>query len=136
MLAMLKEFKAFAFKGNVLDLAVAVILGIAFGAVITSLVNDVLMNIVAAIVGEPDFSSLTFELGDGVIRYGAFLTALVNFLLVAFALFLVVRSVQRALARNKGEEPSDVHPCPYCLTNIPVEASRCSACTSEVPAAA
>ncbi len=133
---MLKEFKAFAFKGNVLDLAVAVILGIAFGAVINSAVNDVLMNMVAAIVGEPDFSSLTFTIGDGVIRYGSFLTALANFVLVAFALFLVVKSVQRALARNRSEEPSDVRPCPYCLTNIPVEASRCSACTSEVPATA
>lgn len=132
---MLKEFKAFAFKGNVMDLAVAVILGVAFGAVVSALVANVLMPVIAAIVGQPSFDNLTLSIGDSAILYGTFLTALVNFLLVALALFLVVRAVNTALATNKAEEPSDIRPCPYCLTNIPVEASRCSACTSEVAVA-
>ena len=128
---MWKEFKEFAFRGNVIELAVAVILGLAFGAVITSLVNDVLMNLIAAAIGQPDFSRLTFTVGDAVIRYGAFLNALVNFLLVALALFLVVKAVNRATRKPADEEPT-VRECPYCLTTIPARASRCSACTMEV----
>jgi large conductance mechanosensitive channel len=128
---MWKEFKEFAFRGNVIELAVAVILGLAFGVVITSLVNDVLMNLIAAAIGQPDFSQLTFTVGDAVIRYGAFLNALVNFLLVALALFLVVKTVNRATRKPADEEPT-VRECPYCLTTIPARASRCSACTMEV----
>src|ERR671922_2368057 len=128
---MWKEFKEFALRANVLELAIAVILGLAFGAVITSLVDDVLMNLIAALVGEPDFSDLTFTVGDAVIRYGAFLTALVNFLLVALALFLVVKAVNRATRKPADEEPT-VRECPYCLTTIPARASRCSSCTMEV----
>ena len=128
---MWKEFKEFAFRGNVIELAVAVILGLAFGVVITSLVNDVLMNLIAAAIGQPDFSRLTFTVGDAVIRYGAFLNALVNFLLVALALFLIVKAVNRATRTPADEEPS-VRECPYCLTTIPARASRCSACTMEV----
>lgn len=128
---MWKEFKEFAFRGNVIELAVAVILGIAFGAVIASLVNDVLMNLIAAVIGQPDFSQLTFTVNDAVIRYGAFLNALVNFLLVALALFLVVRAVNRATRKPSEEEPA-VRECPYCLTSIPARATRCNACTMEV----
>jgi large conductance mechanosensitive channel len=130
---MLKEFKAFALRGNVLDLAVAVVLGIAFGVVIASLVDDVLMNLIAALFGQPDFSTLTFTVNESVIRYGRFLNAVVNFLLIALALFLVVRAVNRAMGfRKAGEEPPAMRECPYCRTSIPVQASRCSACTSEV----
>ncbi len=128
---MWKEFKEFAFRGNVIELAVAVILGIAFGAVIASLVNDVLMNLIAAVIGQPDFSQLTFTVNDAVIRYGDFLNALVNFLLVALALFLVVRAVNRATRKPSEEEPA-VRECPYCLTSIPARATRCNACTMEV----
>ena len=128
---MWKEFKEFALRANVLELAIAVILGLAFGAVITSLVDDVLMNLIAALVGEPDFSDLTFTVGDAVIRYGAFLTALVNFLLVALALFLVVRAINRATRKPADEEPT-VRECPFCLSTIPSRATRCSACTMEV----
>ncbi len=128
---MWKEFKEFAFRGNVIELAVAVILGLAFGVVITSLVNDVLMNLIAAAIGQPDFSQLTFTVNDAVIRYGAFLNALVNFLLVALALFLIVKAVNRATRTPADEEPSG-RECPYCLTTIPARASRCSACTMEV----
>jgi large conductance mechanosensitive channel len=128
---MWKEFKEFAFKGNVIELAVAVILGIAFGAVIASLVGDILMNLVAAVIGQPDFSQLTFTVNDAEIRYGAFLNALINFLLVALALFFVIKAVNRASRKPADEEPT-VRECPYCMTTIPARATRCNACTSEV----
>jgi large conductance mechanosensitive channel len=127
---MLTEFKKFALRGNVVELAVAVILGLAFSAVIQSLVDDVLMNIIAAAVGEPDFSELTFRLGDAVIRYGAFLTAVVNFILIAFALFLVVKAMNRVM--GKEEEPPKMAECPFCKTSIPVNATKCPACTSQL----
>ena len=128
---MWKEFKEFAFRGNVIELAIAVILGLAFGAVITSLVDDVLMNLIAAVFGQPDFSQLSFTVNEAVIRYGAFLNALVTFLLVALALFLIVKALNRAMRKPSAEEPS-VRECPFCLTSIPARASRCSGCTMEV----
>ncbi len=92
---MIQEFKDFVNRGNVLDLAVAVVLGVAFGAVVTSFVDDVLMQIIAAIGGEPDFSSLTVDIGDGVIRYGSFINAIISFVFIAFGVFLVVKAVNR-----------------------------------------
>lgn len=126
---MLKEFKSFALRGNVLDLAVGFIMGAAFNAVVSSLVEDVMMNVIATIVGKPDFS----ELRAGAVRYGSFLTALVNFLLVALALFLMVKVINRVM-RPKGAapEPPTIRECPYCMSAIPLKATRCSACTSEV----
>jgi large conductance mechanosensitive channel len=97
MRKMLAEFKAFAFRGNMIDLAVAVILGLAFAAVITALVDHVLMPIITAIFGQPNFSSLVLDIGDGEIRYGIFLNALVSFLLIALALFFVIRAVNRMM---------------------------------------
>ena len=102
---MLKEFKDFINRGNVLDLAVAVVLGAAFGAVVTSFVDDILMQVIAAIGGQPDFSALTIDVGDAEIRYGSFLTAVISFVLIAFGVFLVVKAVN-ALRREKGEEPA------------------------------
>lgn len=133
---LIKEFREFALKGPVLDLAVAFLLGVAFNAVVQSLVNDVLLNLVAALFGQPSFSDLALHLGDGEISYGAFFTALVNFLLVAAVLFAVVKATNR-LRRPAGAptEPPATRSCPYCLTAIPVAATRCSACTSEVAAA-
>jgi large conductance mechanosensitive channel len=125
---MLTEFKKFALRGNVVELAVAVILGLAFNAVILSLVDDVLMNIIAAAVGEPDFSELTFRLGDAVIRYGDFITAVVNFILIAFALFLIVKAINRMMGTPK--EAPKMAECPFCKTSIPVNATKCPACTS------
>jgi large conductance mechanosensitive channel len=127
---MLKEFKKFALRGNVVELAVAVILGLAFNAVIQSLVDDVLLNLIAAAVGQPDFSELSFNLGDAVIRYGAFITAVVNFLLVAFALFLVVKAINRMMGTE--EEPPKMAECPFCKTSVPVNATKCPACTSQL----
>jgi large conductance mechanosensitive channel len=100
----LQEFKDFINRGNVIDLAVAVVIGGAFALVVTSFTDDVLMQIVAAIIGEPDFSSLTFDLGDSVIRYGAFITALINFVIIAFAVFLVVKAVNAAQGEQAEEE--------------------------------
>jgi large conductance mechanosensitive channel len=130
---MIKEFKAFVLRGNVLDLAVAVIIGAAFGAVIDSLAKDVIMNLVAAVVGKPDFTRLTFTAGDGVVRYGSFLTAVVNFLIIAAALFLLIRGANRLMRpRGAPDEPPETRQCPYCLSAIPAEATRCPHCTSEV----
>ena len=113
MTKMLKDFRDFVMRGNVLDLAIAVVIGVAFNAVVTSLVNDVIMQIIAAIFGQPNFNSLTFTIGDGVIYYGRFLTALVNFLIIAATLFVIIRSFEELSKRRKGagvddeEEKSD-----------------------------
>jgi large conductance mechanosensitive channel len=129
---MIQEFKKFALRGNVVELAVAVILGLAFNAVIQSLVDDVLMNLIAAAIGQPDFSRLTFRLGEAVIRYGDFITAVINFLLIAFALFLVVRAINKMM--GKEDEPPKMAECPFCKTSIPVNATKCPACTSALQA--
>jgi large conductance mechanosensitive channel len=132
MKRMIDEFKEFALKGNLIEIAVAFILGLAFSAVVTSLVDDIVLQVIAAIVGQPSFNALTINVNDSVIRYGAFLTALLNFLLVAFVLFLVVKAVNR-LDRRPAEEPAPAtRNCPYCLSSIPAAAKRCSACTGEV----
>jgi large conductance mechanosensitive channel len=126
----IEEFKAFINKGNVLDLAVAVIMGLAFGAVVTSFVNDILMQIIAAIFGQPDFSGLYFNIGSGVIKYGSFLNALINFLLVAFAVFLVIKAYNQM--RKPTPATTTTKDCPYCLSTIPLGATRCPNCTSEL----
>ena len=126
------DFKAFALQGNLLELAIAFVLGIAFTTLVTSFVDDVIMNVIAAIAGRPDFSDLTFSIGDGVIRYGAFLTALVTFLIIALVLFLIVRAVQRVMPFTR---PAARAECPHCLSSIPADARVCSACTREVATA-
>ncbi|HEX6261294.1 MAG TPA: MscL family protein [Actinomycetota bacterium] len=105
-------------------------LALAFNAVVLALIDGVVMPLIAAAVGEPNFDELTFTVGEGVIRYGSFLTALVNFLVIAFVPFLIVKGDQRA-ARS-GEEEAVVRGCPFCTTDIPVAATRCPSCTSQV----
>ena len=111
---MIKEFRDFINRGNVVDLAVAVVIGGAFGAVVASFTDDILMPIIAAVIGEPDFSSLSFGLGDSTISYGSFITVLVNFLIIAFAVFLVVKGINSVQARftadveEEGGGPSEV----------------------------
>ena len=124
---MIRDFKEFALKGNLLELAIAFVLGTAFAAVVASLVDDVIMNFIAAIVGKPDFSGLTFSIGDGVVRYGSFLTALVTFLLIALVLFVVVKLAQKAMPPKVTQRD-----CPHCLSSIPIGASACSFCTRDV----
>jgi large conductance mechanosensitive channel len=145
---MLKEFRDFAMRGNVVDLAVGVIIGAAFGKIVSSLVNDIIMPPLGLILGRVDFSSLFISLSDKsyaslaaakaagapTLNYGVFINNVVDFLIVAFAVFLLVRGINR-LYRAPAAAPT-TRPCPYCLTNVPLAATRCPACTSEITAAA
>jgi large conductance mechanosensitive channel len=142
---MLKDFKEFALKGNVLDLAVAVIIGAAFGKVVSSLVEDVIMPPLGLVLGHVDFRELFIDLSRGgyptlaaataagapVIRYGLFLNAVVTFLIVVFAVFLLVQQVKRWILKP-GAGPKE---CPFCASMIPVKAKRCPHCTSQLAAA-
>ena len=128
MRGLFNDFKAFAIQGNLLEIAVAFILGVAFAAVVKSFVDDIVMNVIAAIFGRPDFSGLTFAIGDGVIRYGSFLNAVITFLLVALVLFFVVRAVQHV----RGPRSAARKDCPHCLTSIPLDAAVCASCTRDV----
>ena len=149
--SMLREFKEFAMRGNVIDMAVGIIIGAAFGAVVTSLVNDVMMPPIGAVIGNVDFTNLFFVVKSGggagpydtleaaktagavTINYGLFINRLVNFLIVAFAVFLLVKQVNRL--KSKQEAPAakpTTRDCPYCFSTIPKKASRCSNCTSDV----
>ena len=131
---MLKEFKEFVMRGNVLDLAVAVIIGGAFGKIISSLVNDILMPLIGLLLGGINFASLAFTVGEAIITWGNFVQALVDFLIVAFVIFLIVKA---ANATKKKEEPTPApepttKDCPYCFTTISIKATRCPNCTSEL----
>jgi large conductance mechanosensitive channel len=126
----LKEFKKFALRGNVVELAVAVILGLAFNAVVQSFVNDILMALIGGLFGVPNFAALTVQVGEAIVTYGVFLNAVVNFLLVAFALFLVVKAFNRF--SGKEDEPPKMAECPFCKTSVPVNATKCPACTSQL----
>jgi large conductance mechanosensitive channel len=141
---MLKEFKDFIMRGNVLDLAVAVIIGAAFGKIVTSLVNDVLMPPIGLIFGKLDFSSLYINLsgtpfasladaqkaGAATINYGMFLNNVINLLIVGLVIFLIVRAAN-SLQRSKQAAPTTKE-CPYCLSIIPLKAVRCAHCTSDL----
>jgi large conductance mechanosensitive channel len=135
---MLKGFKQFIMRGNVIDLAVAVVIGAAFGAVVTSFVTNVLNPLIAAIVGKPDFSAFSATLNGGIISYGLFLNALISFLLIALAVYFFIIVPMNALkARQaRGQAPPDPtsKKCPECLSEIPIAAKRCAFCTSPVGA--
>jgi large conductance mechanosensitive channel len=128
----LKGFASFIMRGNVVDLAVAVVIGAAFGAVITALVKDLITPLVAAIAGKPDFSALTFTLNNSVFRYGDFLNAALGFVLVAAAVYFFIVAPMNAMMSRFRPAPAApaMRPCPECLTPVPAEARRCSACTS------
>jgi large conductance mechanosensitive channel len=136
---MLDGFKKFLLRGNVLDLAVAVVIGAAFGAVVTSFVTNILTPLIAAIVGKPDFSAYSVTVNGSQIAYGSFLNALIAFFLVAAAVyFFMVAPMNAMIARmNRGETPPDptTKRCPECLSEIPIAAHRCAFCTSPVAAA-
>ncbi len=126
---MLKGFRDFVLRGNVMDLAVAVIIGAAFADITKSLVGDVISPLIAAIVGKPDFSNFVFHVNGGVVRYGSFVNACINFLILAAVIyFILVVPTQKLLARIKGPEAATTKPCPQCLTDIPLAATRCKAC--------
>ncbi len=135
---MLTGFKQFVFRGNVIDLAVAVVIGAAFGAVVSAFVKDLLTPLIAAIVGKPDFSAFYFDLNGSRFLYGEFVNALVSFLLIAAAVyFFVVAPMNAYMARRRrGEAPPDptTKKCTECLSEIPIAAKRCAFCTSSVAA--
>ena len=127
---MLKEFKEFAMRGNVIDLAVGVIIGGAFGKIITSLVDDILMPVIGFFTGGIDLSDRKIGVAGAEVAWGAFVQNIIDFLIIAFIVFLMVR----AMNRLKREEPTTptTKECPYCFTTIPLKASRCPNCTSEL----
>jgi large conductance mechanosensitive channel len=132
---MAKEFREFILRGNLVDLAVAVVIGTAFAAVIAALVADLVTPLIAAVGGNPDFSELSFTINGSVFRYGHFLNALLTFLIVAAVMFfLVIKPVNALLARRRTEPPTDepTRHCPECLSEIPTGARRCAFCTAAV----
>lgn len=135
---MLAGFKKFLLRGNVVDLAVAVVMGAAFGAVVTSLVTNVFTPLIAAVVGKPDFSALSFTVNGSSILYGTFLNAVIAFLLVSAAVYFFIVSPMNHLQTRlkRGEIPPDptTKKCPECLSEIPIQARRCAFCTSVLAA--
>lgn len=150
---MLKEFKEFATRGNIMDLAVGVVIGGAFQSIITSLVNDIIMPAISILTGKVDFSDMMFTVGDASIKYGNFITAIVNFLIIAFSIFLAitymnklskkmeaislgqVEKINKKLGKTKKEEPAPeptVKICPFCYSEIPYKATKCAHCTSDI----
>jgi large conductance mechanosensitive channel len=145
---MLQDFKAFVMRGNVLDMAVGIVLGAAFGKIVSSFVNGILMPPIGLLLGGVDFSNLFANLGDQpfdslaaateagapVIAYGQFINVVLDFVIVAFAIFLVVRMVAK-LQREEEEAPATERDCPECLSAVPIQASRCKFCTAAISAA-
>ncbi len=151
---MLKEFKEFTLRGNVIDMAVGIIIGAAFGTIVKSLVNDIIMPPIGLLLGDVDFASLFILLKSGspaapyvsladaqaagavTINYGLFVNAVVSFIIVALVMFLLIRNMNR-MKREEEAPPAEptTKECPYCLTTIPIKASRCAHCTSQLPEA-
>ncbi len=150
---MLKEFKKFALRGNVMDMAVGIIIGASFGTIVNSLVNDVLMPPIGWLLGGVDFTNyyLTIKTGNPAgpysslvdaqtagavtVNFGLFINAIISFLIVALAMFLVIRAINRLQADDEGTDVEDIPPtkdCPYCFSSIPIKASRCAHCTSQL----
>jgi large conductance mechanosensitive channel len=135
---MLNDFKAFLLRGNVVDLAVAIVIGVAFTAVVTAFVEDLVTPLIAALGGEPDFSALTFTINGSTFRYGDFINAVISFLILAAVIFFfVVQPVNYLVQRSKKEDPPDptLKKCPDCLSEVPVDARRCAFCTTQFVAA-
>ncbi|HWP58064.1 MAG TPA: large conductance mechanosensitive channel protein MscL [Candidatus Acidoferrales bacterium] len=146
---MLKEFKEFAMRGNVLDMAVGVVIGAAFGKIVASFVGDVLMPPIGLLLGKVDFSNLFIDLtgaghatlaaakaaGAATLNYGVFLNTVIDFLIVALAIFLLIRQVNRMARKEEAAPAPSTKDCPFCLSQIPLGAVRCAHCTSELKAA-
>jgi large conductance mechanosensitive channel len=148
---MLKDFKEFIVRGNVVDMAVGIVIGAAFGAIVTSFVSDIIMPPIGLLLGNVDFSSLFTILKEGTVpgpyatpaaakaagavtlNYGVFLNTIISFLIVAFAIFLLIRNVNRMKKKEEAPAPAPAtKECPYCLSAIPIKAVRCAHCTSEL----
>ncbi len=138
-MSMMKEFKAFAMRGNVVDMAVGIIIGAAFGKIVSSVVSDIIMPPIGLLLGGVDFSNLVLTLKEGagsapvMIKYGVFINTIIDFLIVAFAVFLLIKAIN---SMRRKEEPAAVIPttreCPECLMTIPINAKRCGHCTAEL----
>ncbi len=140
-MSMMKEFKAFAMRGNVVDMAVGIVIGGAFGKIISSFVKDVLMPPIGVLLGGVDFSNLAITIKEAVgetpavlIKYGAFVNTVIDFIIIAFAIFMVIKGMNKM---KKKEEPAPAaepttKECPHCLTEIPIKATRCPNCTSQL----
>ena len=131
---MLKEFKDFVMRGNILDLAVAFIIGGAFKAIIGSLVKDILMPLIGLIMGGIDFAALSFSVGDAVVTYGMFIQAIVDFIVIAFVIFLIIKNAEKAKKEEPAAAPTEptTKECGFCFTEIAIKATRCPNCTSEL----
>jgi len=146
---MLKEFKEFAMRGNVIDMAVGIIIGAAFGKIVASFVKDIIMPPIGLLMGGVDFSNLFLNLsektfatlaeaqkaGAATINYGAFINTVVDFLIIAFAIFIVIKQINRLKKEPPPADPTTKE-CPHCMSQIPIKATKCAHCTSEVPATA
>lgn len=137
-MGMLKEFKDFAMKGNVVDMAVGIVIGGAFGKIVSSLVTDVIMPPIGVLMGNVDFSSLAFTIKEAsgevpavTIKYGVFINTVIDFVIVAFAIFLVIKQMNRLKKPEVVAAPT-TKDCPYCLMSVPIKATRCGHCTSEL----
>lgn len=130
---MLKEFKAFIMRGSVVDLAIAVIIGGAFGKIVTSLVSDILMPVIGLIIGGIDFTGLALTIGSAKVTYGNFINNIIDFIIIAFVIFMMIKIID-----NLKKKPAPVlaepttKECPYCFTTIPIKATRCPHCTSDL----
>ena len=143
---MWKEFKSFAMKGNVIDLAIGVIIGGAFGKIVTSMVNDIIMPLLGLVLGKIDFSNLFFAFGEGnfatleeakaagvpTLNYGLFINNVIDFLIIAFSIFIVIKQINRFTRKKEEPAPATTKQCPYCISDIPLEATRCPHCTSKL----
>lgn len=147
---MFKEFKEFAMRGSVIDMAVGIVIGAAFGTIINSFVSDIIMPPIGLILGKVDFSSLFIVLKEGklagpyesiaaakaagavTVNYGVFINTLISFLIIAFAVFLVIRNINRLKRQQEAPPVPITKECPYCLSIIPIKATRCAYCTSEL----
>ncbi|HUY31526.1 MAG TPA: large-conductance mechanosensitive channel protein MscL [Pirellulales bacterium] len=136
---MFKEFKEFALKGNVVDMAVGIIIGAAFGKIVASLVNDVIMPPLGVLIGGLDFKDLAYPLRESIgdqpavsLKYGAFLNNVIDFLIIAFTMFIAAHQMNRLTRLLKIADGPTTKPCPRCVTSIPLKATRCPHCTSEI----
>ena len=128
---MLKEFRDFALRGNVMDLAVAVIIGGAFGKIIASLVNDILMPLIGLLLGGISFADLSVTVGDAVVKYGSFIQTIVDFVIVAFVIFMLVRTMNKMKKQPAPADPTTKE-CQYCFSTVSIKATRCPHCTSQL----
>jgi len=131
---MLKEFRDFAMRGNVIDLAVGVIIGGAFGKIVGSLVNDILMPLIGLVLGGINFSEQAIQIGEASVRWGAFVQAIIDFIIIAFVIFLIVKAANRAKKQEPALAPAEptTKECPFCFSTVSIKATRCPNCTSQL----